>query len=247
MRSRSIPERGPRADVCAISCDVKMQTAAFFDIDDTLIKGSAGGYLIRHLYHEGLIRFVTVLRLGYYIGLYRLNRLNRTEVYRWGYGLCGDRPVALVKQILDAAFERYVVPRVYRGALDLVQQHRRQNHVVVAISGAPDYMVERVCRLLGIEHFIATKTPIVDDRVTRDVQEPICYGTGKLQFALEFAAHHDIDLRSSYFYSDSASDLPLLEHVGNPVAVNPQRLLRRYARRRGWRILRFLELAEAAR
>lgn len=224
-----------------------MRTAAFFDIDDTLIKGSAGGYLIRHLYHEGFIRLVTVLRLGYYVALYRLNRLKQTEVYRWGYGLCGDRTVAQVKQILDAAFERYVARRVYREALNLVHEHRQRGHVVVAISGAPDYMVERVCCLLGIEHFIATKTPIVGDRVTRDVQEPICYGAGKLHFATEFAAHHDIDLRSSYFYSDSVSDLPLLERVGNPVAVNPQRLLRRHARRRGWQILRFLELADVVR
>ena len=223
------------------------QTAAFFDIDDTLIKGSAGGYLIRYLYREGFIRLSTVLRLGYYVLLYRLNRLKQTEVYRWGYGLCGDRSVAEVKQILDGAFERYVSRRVYSDALRLVRDHRTQGHLVVAISGAPDYMVERICALLGIEHFIATKTPIVGDRVTRDVQEPICYGAGKVLFASEFAMRHGIDLGTSYFYSDSASDLPLLEQVGNPVAVNPQRLLRRHARRRGWRILRFLEIAEFPR
>jgi HAD superfamily hydrolase (TIGR01490 family) len=224
-----------------------MVTGAFFDIDDTLIKGSAGGYLIRYLYREGLIRLSTVLRLGYYVLLYRLNRLKQTEVYRWGYGLCGDRPVSQVKEILDAAFERYVSRRIYREALRLVEDHRQRGHVVVAISGAPDYMVERVCHLLGIEYYIATKTPIVGDRVTRDVQEPICYGPGKLLFASEFAARHGIDLAASYFYSDSASDLPLLERVGNPVVVNPQRLLRRHAVRRGWRILRFLELAKFPR
>ena len=225
---------------------MRAHTAAFFDIDDTLIKGSAGGYLIRHLYREGLIRLATVLRLGYYVVLYRLNRLRQTDVYRWGYGLCGDRPLAQVEQILDAAFERYVSRRVYRDALRLVREHRERGHLVVAISGAPDYMVERLCRLLGIEHFIATKTPIVGDRVSRDVQEPICYGAGKLLFATEFAARHGVDLHASYFYSDSASDLPLLEQVGYPVAVNPQRLLRRHARRRGWRILDFLELEEFA-
>lgn len=223
---------------------VGTRTAAFFDIDDTLIKGSAGGYLIRHLYRERFIRLATVLRLGYYVLLYRLNRLRQTEVYRWGYGLCGDRSVTQVKQILDAAFERYVCRRVYRGALSLLREHRERGHLVVAISGAPDYMVERLCELLGIEHFIATKTPIVGDRVTRDVEEPICYGAGKALFAAEFATLHGIDLRASYFYSDSASDLPLLERVGNPIAVNPQRLLRRHARKRGWPIIRFLETTD---
>lgn len=223
------------------------RTAAFFDIDDTLIKGSAGGYLIRHLYRERFIHAATVLRLAYYVVLYRLNRLKQTEVYRWGYGLCGDRSVAQVKQVLDAAFEQYVSRRVYRDAMQLLREHRERGHMVVAISGAPDYMVERLCHLLGIEHFIATKTPIVGDRVTRDVQEPICYGPGKLLFATEFAERHDVDLRSSYFYSDSASDLPLLERVGNPVAVNPQRLLRRHAQKQGWRIVHFLEVVDLMR
>ena len=133
--------------------------AAFFDIDDTLIKGSTGGYLIRHLYRERHIRLGSVLRLAYYVAMYRLNRMRQAEVYRWGFGLCGNRTLAQVREILDAAFDRYVRRRVYRGGLALLELHRRQGDVVVAISGAPDYMVERVCALLGIEHFIATETP----------------------------------------------------------------------------------------
>ena len=199
---------------------------------------------MRYLYRQRLVRLATLLRLGYYVVLYRLNRLQQREVYRWGYGLCGDRSVAQVKAILDEAFERYIRRRVYRDGLALLRHHREQGDLVVAISGAPDYIVERLCALLGIEHYIATKTPIVGDRVTRDVIEPICYGAGKLRFAVEFARHHEIDLAASYFYSDSASDLPLLERVGHPIAVNPQRLLRRHAQRRGWRILRFLEVAD---
>ena len=79
--------------------------------------------------------------------------------------------------------------------------------------------------------------------MTRDVQEPICHGAGKLHFATEFAAFHGSDLRSSYFSADSAIDLPPLERVGNPVAVSPQRLLRQHS----WRSVRFLELAEIVR
>jgi HAD superfamily hydrolase (TIGR01490 family) len=220
------------------------RTAAFFDIDDTLIQGSTAAYLVRYLYHQRHVNLAAMARLAYYVLLYRLNRLRQVEVYRWGYGLCGDRTLSQVRQILDGAFERYVRRRVYRDGLALIERHRTRGDLIVAISGAPDYMVERVCGMLGIRHFIATRTPIVGDRVTRDVCEPLCYGAGKVRYATEFAAAHGVDLGASYFYSDSASDLPLLERVGNPIAVNPQRLLRRQARRRGWPIVRFLELTE---
>ncbi|MGD8627079.1 MAG: haloacid dehalogenase-like hydrolase, partial [Anaerolineae bacterium] len=78
-----------------------------------------------------------------------------------------------------------------------------------------------------------------DGRLTGEIEPPPCYGQGKVVWAERFAREHAVDLSASYFYTDSISDLPLLERVGQPVAVNPDPRLRRLARARGWQITRF--------
>jgi phosphoserine phosphatase len=78
-----------------------------------------------------------------------------------------------------------------------------------------------------------------DGRLTGRVTPPVCYGQGKVVWAERFAAEHDVDLDAGYFYTDSISDLPLLERVGHPVAVNPDPRLRRLADKRGWPIEQF--------
>ena len=87
--------------------------------------------------------------------------------------------------------------------------------------------------------FVCTHLVSEDGRLTGEVMPPVCYGPGKVVWGERFAAEHGVDLSASYFYTDSISDLPLLERVGQPVAVNPDPRLRRLARKRGWPIESF--------
>ena len=100
---------------------------------------------------------------------------------------------------------------------------------------------------LGIGHFLVTELVVRDGRFTGQVIEPVCYGRGKAYWAERFAAEHGVDLARSYFYTDSITDLPVLDRVGHPRVVHPDPRLRRLAQRRGWQVLRprLGELVEA--
>lgn len=121
-----------------------------------------------------------------------------------------------------------------------VAWHRNQGHRVVIVSAATPYVVRHVARDLDLDdEYLATRLEVVDGKFTGRVVEPACYGQGKVILTRQYAADHNLDLGQSYFYSDSSSDLPLLEAVGHPVAVNPNRRLGRIAAGRGWPVMKF--------
>jgi len=107
---------------------------------------------------------------------------------------------------------------------------------LVVLSAASVYVVKPLAERLNIPDYLCTYLEVKDGRFTGRLVEPVCFGPGKLLLAEEFAARNSIDLGQSYFYSDGYEDLPMLERVGHPVAVNPDRRLRRLAERRGWPI-----------
>jgi HAD superfamily hydrolase (TIGR01490 family) len=117
-----------------------------------------------------------------------------------------------------------------------VRQHQAQGDVVALLSSTTPYLAGPLAEELGIEHLIVSRLVVEDGRFTGDVHRPICYGRGKIHWAKRFAGERDIDLAASWFYTDSVTDLPMLEIVGHPEIVNPDVRLRREARRRGWNI-----------
>ena len=111
---------------------------------------------------------------------------------------------------------------------------------VAIVSAATQFAVQPVAEAFGLgEAYLATQLEIVDGHFTGRVIEPACYGAGKVLLAGEYARKHGLDLGECYFYSDSHHDLPLLESVGYPVAVNPDARLRRIAAHRGWPVMHF--------
>jgi HAD superfamily hydrolase (TIGR01490 family) len=140
----------------------------------------------------------------------------------------------------DRWFVEDVVPHIAAAGERRVAEHKARGHVVALVSASTQYVVEPMAAYLGIEgQFVCTHLESEDGRLTGDVVPPICYGAGKVVWAERFATEYNVDLGSSYFYTDSISDLPLLERVGHPVAVNPDPRLRRLAAQRGWKIERF--------
>jgi HAD superfamily hydrolase (TIGR01490 family) len=129
----------------------------------------------------------------------------------------------------------------------LVAAHREAGHLTVLLTSATRYLAEPLGADLGIDHFLVTELVVRDGRFTGQVIEPVCYGRGKVYWAERFAAEHGVDLTRSYFYTDSITDLPVLDRVGHPRVVHPDPRLRRLAQRRGWQVLRprLGELVEA--
>jgi len=118
-----------------------------------------------------------------------------------------------------------------------VAAHRRAGHLLVILTSATRYLAEPVAADLGIEHLLVTQLLVRDGRFTGEAVRPLCYGEGKTYWAERFAAAQGVDLGRSYFYTDSITDLPVLERVGEPRIVNPDPRLRRVAGRRGWPVL----------
>jgi putative phosphoserine phosphatase/1-acylglycerol-3-phosphate O-acyltransferase len=109
----------------------------------------------------------------------------------------------------------------------------------VLLTSATRYLAGPLAADLGIDHMLVTQLTVENGRFTGEAVRPVCYGEGKTYWAERFAAAHGIDLARSYFYTDSITDLPVLERVGEPRIVNPDPRLGRLAARRGWPIFRF--------
>jgi HAD superfamily hydrolase (TIGR01490 family) len=215
-----------------------MRTAAFFDIDHTLIGADSGMLFVKYLIERGAMKRRDLLGPAYYTLLYRLNLLDINAVFRRYQGWVRGRAHAEMEQVCNEWYAACVRPTIYPQMAATVDEHRRAGHVVAILSSATTYVGEPLARELGIEHLLANRLVVKDGHLTGEAVQPLCWGAGKAHWARRFAVEQAVDLRQSYFYTDSISDLPMLEIVGQPRVVNPDRLLRRHAQRRGWPIVK---------
>ena len=133
-------------------------------------------------------------------------------------------------------FGESVLPHVCDAGRAAVEHHRAAGDVVAIVTSATPYAARPLAKELGIEHVLCTELEVVEGRFTGEIVEPMCYGAGKIERARELAKREGFSLSDATFYSDSITDLPLLEAVRRPVCVNPDSRLRRVARRRHWRV-----------
>jgi putative phosphoserine phosphatase/1-acylglycerol-3-phosphate O-acyltransferase len=207
---------------------------AFFDMDKTLIAENSGSVYMRWRYERGEVGTVEVLRgLGDYLR-YKAGILDLPSWARSAMKDFAGRSEAELAEEARAIFAEQIEGLVYPEAAELVREHLERGHVVAIVSGATRYVVEPLAAHLGVEHSIFTALEVEGGVLTGRVVEPICFEEGKIYWLRHFIDDHDIDLARSWFYSDSVTDLPLLELVGHPVAVNPDPRLYRNAVRRRW-------------
>jgi HAD superfamily hydrolase (TIGR01490 family) len=217
--------------------------AAFFDLDKTVIARASMVAFGRPLYREGLISRWLVLRALYgqlvylYLGASdaRLARM-RQSVLRLTQGWDQQR----IRRIVREALEEVIEPIIFDEALELIRAHQADGHLVVIVSASPEEIVEPLARYLGADRAIATRARVDEHGRYSGELEFYSYGPFKADAMRELAAAEDIDLAASHAYSDSATDIPMLECVGHPVAVNPDRELLRTAREREWEVVRFV-------
>jgi len=148
-----------------------------------------------------------------------------------------------VSHVLSAGVEDLTLPRIYPQMIAEVRAHQDAGRPAFIVSAASNGVVELLARVLDMEGGIGTRYEVdAEGRYTGRMVGGLNYGELKIEPMRRFAADHDIDLDASYAYSDSASDLPMLELVGNPIVVNPDTELARIATERGWRVMRFEKL-----
>jgi HAD superfamily hydrolase (TIGR01490 family) len=216
------------------------RVAALFDLDKTLLDASSGQLYARYLYRIGGMGLGEVARVAWWTLLSRVGLLHMENLIpRLLSSAAGDDEVEM-RRLCNRWFTSDVMPHVTWAGSQRVAEHRARGHVVGIVSASTQYVVEPMAIHLGIPGlFVCTHLESEDGRLTGRIKQPACYGAGKVVWAERFAAQQMVDLAESFFYTDSISDLPLLERVGHPVAVNPDPRLRRLARSRGWPVERF--------
>jgi HAD superfamily hydrolase (TIGR01490 family) len=212
--------------------------AAFFDLDKTVVSKSSSLALSRPFYKAGLVTRSQLLKGAYAQLVYLMIGADEKRMER-----AKDGMLALTKgwdeeeveAVVSEALERVVDPFIYQEAMDLIALHKALGRKVFIVSSSPEGVVRPLAQRLGVGDVIATRAEVVDGKFTGNL-EFYAYREQKAEAIRELEG---IDLEGSYAYSDSITDLPMLEAVGNPVAVNPDRELRKIAEQRGWKIRDF--------
>jgi len=207
---------------------------AYFDMDRTILRDSSGMLYVRYLWRQREVDWRAILRAYGYAALYKLGLFNYPAVMaKLASTVSADSEVEM-RAFCERWFEQMVVDYVAENSVQRMNEHRAQGHLVTIISAATAYAVGPVARHLGVNDYLCTLLEVVDGHFTGSIIQPPCYGPGKVYWAQDYASRYDADLAQSYFYTDSHSDLMLLERVGHPVAVNPDSRLKAIAARRGW-------------
>jgi HAD superfamily hydrolase (TIGR01490 family) len=216
-----------------------MKPICFFDMDKTLIAGNSGVSFMRYSLYRGKTTHWQVLKSIVHYLRYRYDFLDMEKAYRDSLRpLAGIREEELM-QFCQEWFDEVVRNLIYPEAQDFVLRHRNQGEGVVIISNATTYAVAPLARYLGVPHVLATQLEVRQGLFTGNYIEPLCFRHGKVFWAERLAAALGGEVGRSTFYTDSITDLPLLERVENPRVVNPDPRLRSLARKRGWPVMDF--------
>ncbi len=214
--------------------------AAIFDLDETLLDDASGRLFIKYLRQEK--KLTEVIRLRDLPGLiamitgFQMGIVSATRAAQHTASVLAGFQVDYFWQIVRAWFDEMLVHHINEGAKETVAWHIGQGHTMLVCSASPQFSVQPVTEYLRIPYYISTEWLSAGGRLTGNIRLPLAHGEGKVLYVKEWAEKLGINLDDSYFYSDHISDRPLLELVGNPVAVSPEPELLKLSNERGWRI-----------
>lgn len=227
-------DEGPQAGV----------QAAFFDLDKTLMAGSSGMQFAKAARERGLISRTQVIKWGRDHVRYRIKGATDDET---------NEILKVAKETLAGVSYKDIsrmwpevlagiLPRIYPEVLSEVHRHQDAGRRTYIVSAAGSDLVAQLADVLGMDGGIGTEYLVEDGVYTGEIEGPFVYGRGKVKAIEALGEEVDFDLEGSWAYSDSVSDLPMMELVGNAVAVNPDAPLLERARREGWTVMRFERL-----
>jgi len=222
---------------------VAMRRAAFFDVDKTLLPGSSMYLFARGLYRRGFYDLRDIAGFAFGQLVFRLTGAEG----RKGMEAAREQALAFIEgkrrddliQIGHDIVVEVIGPRVYPGMRRVIDDHHARGDRTYLVTAAPQELAQGIAGYLGMDGALGTKAELVDGTYTGRLVGPVLHGPAKLDAVARLAAEQGIDLRHSSAYSDSVNDRPLLEGVGRPVAVNPDRYLRDLAAERGWPVQDF--------
>lgn len=217
------------------------QAAAFFDLDKTILAKSSALAFARPFYRGGLIGRSDVIRSAYAQFIFLASGADHDQMEtmrRYMSDLVTGWDVAKVREIVAETIDEIIDPAIYDEAVALIEEHRAAGRDIVIISSSGTEVVEPIGARLGADIAVGTQLAVEDGLYTGDILF-YAYGEGKAQAIRDLAGERGYILADCYAYTDSITDLPMLDEVGHPTVVNPDAELRRVAAEREWPILDF--------
>ncbi|MEO0338634.1 MAG: HAD-IB family hydrolase, partial [Bacteroidota bacterium] len=212
---------------------------AFFDLDRTLIKGFSAKEFFQARILSGKMTPREIVAQFAGVMVYALGNGNFAGLAAVGaQGVKGVKEQVFI-EVGEEVYLKHLADEIYPESRALVAAHLAKGHTVAIVSAATPYQVNPVARDLNIEHVMCTRMEVKNGAFTGNMIEPVCWGEGKAIAAHELEAQFDLDLSKSYFYTDSAEDMPLLEIVGKPRPMNPDIKLSGIAFQNDWPVYRF--------
>jgi len=229
---------------------VDPSTAAFFDVDNTIMRGASIFQLARGLYRRKFFTVGDLAGFGWEQFRFRLRGENLAQVeaiQEEALGFVKGHSVAELRAIGEEIFDELIADRIWPGTYALAMMHIEAGQRVWLVTATPVEVAEVIARRLGLTGALGTVAEHVDGVYTGHLVGQPMHGQAKAEAVRALAAREGLELIRCSAYSDSANDIPLLSLVGNPCAVNPDRLLRDHARAHGWRVRDYRTGRKAAR
>lgn len=211
---------------------------AIFDLDNTLIAGDSDHSWGEFLVEKQLVDVVAYrIQNDLFYEQYKEGTLDILAYQRFALAPLSRFSLQELSDLHDEFLAKYIQPLMLPKAQALLQQHREQGDFLLIITATNSFITHPIARLLDVDDILATDGEIVDGRYTGEIVGTACFQGGKVTRLNEWLASNNFSLSDSYFYSDSINDLPLLEQVTNPVAVDPDDRLRKIAEERQWPVM----------
>lgn len=209
-------------------------------MDRTLVKKDTSALYTRYRRDLGEATMKDMLQVGWWALQYTLGVIDAPRVAVEALRNFQGKEERWLLEQCQGWFKEYVLPHIQQKGREVVERHRGDGDFIAIVTGATRYAAEPLARELNIDTVICTRLEVDPAGCFTGLPiEPLCYGPGKLELARRVAEREGVDFSTTTFYSDSITDLPLLEAVGTPIAVNPDGRLRRAALKRGWAIERW--------
>jgi len=216
--------------------------AAFFDVDNTIVRGASLFHLGVAMKRRGIVSFRDGLRFFRINLRYRLFGESHAGVEaaktRSLEAIAG-RTVAVMESLAEDVWDEVLAARVFPGAKDLIDKHLSNGHEVWLISASPEQVVSQIADRVGATGGMGTVAEQVDGIFTGRLVDGLLHGSTKATAIAQLAEERDLDLASCFAYGDSANDIPMLTLVGLPCGINPDRRLRRHCAKIGWPVREF--------
>ncbi len=215
-----------------------LMTLAIFDLDNTLLKGDSDYEWGQFLVDEGIVdKGLYEQANDHFLQQYQQGGLDIYEFARFAFKPLAENPLETLLKWRTTFLQEVITPIILPKAKDLVDHHRQQQHTLLVITATNSFITAPIVKSFGIPHLIATEPKQRDGRYIAEIAGIPCFQEGKVERLKIWLNDHNEDLKGSFFYSDSHNDLPLLELVDTPIAVDPDEKLKKIAKEFNWDII----------